>query len=227
MAWLFCLCAFGLGGAWNGNGQSPGAAVDTSIGPQAVKVLLKHVTINPLASDPNTHKPLGTDGSWSIAKTRPQACPQSSAKCVEVIYAVPGQSAKCSWVLALDGAGADGTILDENDDAGTYMVRTLSDSEAKPLIASRARPVTPPIAVAARVSGTVAMKVLVGTTGEIEHVAVVSGPAMLQQASLDAARKWTFKPMTINARPVRYEVALVFTFYPPIGSMPGAIKMTP
>jgi hypothetical protein len=198
--------------------QTPNASAAASIGPQAVKVVLKHFTMNPLAADPTTHQPLRADGNWSVGKDRPTSCPLSAGTCVEVFYTVPEQSAKCSWVLSLDENGMDGTFLDENDDTGNYMVRTVADSEALPLIKSRTKPVYPPIAIAARVSGPVVMKVLVDKSGEVQRVGAVSGPAMLVQASINAAKKWTFMPMTMQ-----YVVELVFTFT----SRDGNIKMAP
>jgi TonB family protein len=130
-------------------------------------------------------------------------------------------------VISLDESGTDGNILDENDDAESYMVRTLTDSEAASFVKSRSKPVVPPIGLAVRVSGTVVTQVLVGKAGDVQKVSSVNGPPMLQTASIDAAKKWTFMPMTIGTRTVQYQVSLVFTFYPWIASMPGAIKMAP
>ena len=210
--------------------QSPNPPLVASAGPEAAKFVLKHFSINPLASDPNTHQPLRADGSWSLSKSRPESCPQTTETCVEVNYAVPAQSVKCSWVISLSDSGVDGNVLNENDDAGNYMVRTLSAGEAISFVKSRSKPVTPPIAVAARVSGIVITRVLVGKTGEVQHVWPVSGPPMLIPASLDAAKKWSFMPMTIGARTAQYQVQLVFTYYLPIDSMPtspGAVKLAP
>jgi TonB family protein len=204
--------------------NAPAAAL---VGPQAVKVVLKQFAINHLASDPITHNPLRTDGSWSISKNRPTACPQVAATCVEVFYEVPDQSAKCSWVISLDENGAEGKVIDENDDADNYMVRTLTGSEAASFVKSRNKPVVPPIGVAVHVNGTVALQVLVGKTGDVQKVLSVNGAPMLQTASIDAAKKWTFLPMTIGTRTVQYQVPLVFTFYPWIGSIPGTIKIAP
>ncbi|HEY2859616.1 MAG TPA: energy transducer TonB [Terracidiphilus sp.] len=206
-------------------GQSPSAI---EVGPQAVKVLVKQFAMNPQASDRNTHQPLRSDGTWAVAKSRPASCPAAVAGCVEVFYAVEAQGVKCSWIISLNEAGTDGTILDENDDAATYMVRTLRDSEAKALVESRSKPLTPPIATAAHVSGNVVTRVLVGKTGEVEGAWSVSGPPMLIQASLDAAKKWKFLPMKIGARDVEYELHVVFAYYPPInGMMAGAVKLAP
>jgi TonB family protein len=58
----------------------------------------------------------------------------------------------------------------------------------------RVAPVYPPIAKAARVTGTVVINVAIGTTGNVKSMKVVSGPPMLQQAAIDCVKQWTFKP---------------------------------
>jgi TonB family protein len=62
--------------------------------------------------------------------------------------------------------------------------------------------VYPPIAKAARVQGTVEINVVIGSDGKIKEEHVLTGPAMLQQAALDAVRQWTFKPFRFNGGPV-------------------------
>lgn len=119
----------------------------------------------------------------------------------------------------------DGTVLDENDDTDNYMVRMFSDSEATPFIKSRSKPVFPAIAAAAHVSGAVVTKVLVDKSGEVQLVRPVSGPPMLIQASIDAAHKWSFMPLTVGARSVPYEVQLVFTFT--VNQIGNTIKVAP
>lgn len=206
--------------------QTQNASAAGSIGPQAVKFILKNFTINPAAADPNTNQPLQTNGSWSIAKSRPASCPATAQTCVGIFYSVPAQAAKCSWVVALNADERDGAVLDENDDAAKYMLRVIGGKEAKPLVKSRSKPVYPPIAMAAHVSGDVLLSVLVDASGAVQAVRVASGPPMLQQASVDAAKKWTFKPMTIGARAVPYEIQLVFTFQA-VNIQWGIVKMTP
>lgn len=68
----------------------------------------------------------------------------------------------------------------------------LKSEQISQLIDSRVEPVYPPIAKAARVVGTVVFDIVIGPTGKLESMKVVSGPAMLQQAAIDALKKWTF-----------------------------------
>ena len=175
--------------------------------------------------DAVVNQPLHADGTWSVSKSRPASCLETTQACVEVFYEVPAQGARCSWIISLNENGTDGTVLDENDDTDNYMVRMLSDSEATPLIKSRAKPVFPAIAIAARVSGPVVTKVLVSKSGEVQLARPVSGPPMLIPASIDAAKKWSFMPLTVGARPVPYEVQLVFTFT--VNQVASTVKVTP
>jgi protein TonB len=71
----------------------------------------------------------------------------------------------------------------------------------------------PPIAKAARVQGTVVLQATISKTGTIEGLHVISGPAMLQQAAMDAVRSWRYRPYLLNGDPVEVEttVNVVFT----------------
>jgi TonB family protein len=50
----------------------------------------------------------------------------------------------------------------------------------------------------ARISGTVVVGIEISKDGSVHHPIVLSGPRMLQQAVLDAVRKYKFKPYLIN-----------------------------
>ena len=66
----------------------------------------------------------------------------------------------------------------------------------------RVAPVYPPIAKAAGIQGTIVFQVQVGTTGKIESMKLVSGPAMLQQAAIDCLKQWTYRPFEKNGSPM-------------------------
>jgi TonB family protein len=74
-------------------------------------------------------------------------------------------------------------------------------------------PVYPPIAKAAHIQGTVVFDLRVGTTGKIESMKVVSGPAMLQQAAIDCLKQWSFHPFEKDGGPVEAtgQVSIVFS----------------
>jgi len=208
---VFALVAL-TNGTVRGRTQQETSQVPASVGQQAVSVVVKHYAINPLVLDPKTQQPLPRDGSWSVSNTPSASCPKTQQTCVEVFYQIPAESVRCSWVVLLNGDGTDGKFLDENDDAERYMLRMVSQDEARAFIDSRQKPVFPPIAIMAHVSGAVVMQVLVDGTGKVQKVTVLSGPAMEQEAALEAARRWHFRLMMVGARAVPYAVQLVFTF---------------
>jgi protein TonB len=81
------------------------------------------------------------------------------------------------------------------------------------LLLLKTTPVYPPIAKAARVQGTVVLQATISKTGAIENLRVLNGPAMLQQAALDAVKSWRYRPYLLSGEPVEVEtqVNVVFT----------------
>jgi protein TonB len=73
-------------------------------------------------------------------------------------------------------------------------------------------PQYPPIAKAAHMQGTVVLQATISKTGSIENLKVVSGPAMLQQAALDAVRTWRYRPYLLNNDPVEVETTVNVIF---------------
>jgi protein TonB len=90
---------------------------------------------------------------------------------------------------------------------------TISGGVMQGMLLLKTVPQYPPIAKAARVQGTVVLQAIISKTGAIENLKVVSGPAMLQQAALDAVRTWRYKPYLLNNDPVEVEttVNVIFT----------------
>jgi protein TonB len=81
------------------------------------------------------------------------------------------------------------------------------------LLLNKTIPHYPPIAVAAHIEGTVILQATISISGTIENLRVVSGPAMLQQAALDAVSNWRYRPYLLNGKPLEVEttVNVIFT----------------
>jgi TonB family protein len=69
-------------------------------------------------------------------------------------------------------------------------------------VVSQVPPVYPPDAKNAHIQGTVVLKAIVGKTGDVEQVSVVSGPPELTHSAIDAVSKWKYKPYLLNGQPV-------------------------
>jgi TonB family protein len=74
------------------------------------------------------------------------------------------------------------------------------------------RPVYPPIAVSAAISGDVEVKVGVRPDGSVESMAIVSGHPLLQQAALEAAQRSRFECRGCIEATSSYSVVFSFRF---------------
>jgi periplasmic protein TonB len=88
----------------------------------------------------------------------------------------------------------------------------ISAGVAQGMILQKTQPVYPPIAKAARVSGTVVLQAMISKSGTIENLRVISGPAMLQSAAMDAVRSWRYRPYLLNNEPVEVETTINVIF---------------
>jgi TonB family protein len=86
----------------------------------------------------------------------------------------------------------------------------------------RAEPTYPPLAKAAQVSGSVVVEVTVDEEGTVIAARPISGHALLKDAAVSAARKWTFTPTTLQGVPVKVIGTITFNFE--LGDDPAGIK---
>ncbi|MGB6743432.1 MAG: TonB family protein [Terracidiphilus sp.] len=80
------------------------------------------------------------------------------------------------------------------------------------LLLDKVLPVYPPIARAIHMEGTVVLQATISKNGTIENLRVVSGPALLQQAALDAVRQWRYRPYLLDGQPVEVETTVNAVF---------------
>jgi len=73
-------------------------------------------------------------------------------------------------------------------------------------------PVYPSLAIAARVQGTVVLEAVIGKDGRVEGLKVVSGPALLIRAALDAVKTWRYQPTLLNGEPVEVQTEISVNF---------------
>jgi protein TonB len=80
------------------------------------------------------------------------------------------------------------------------------------LILQKTMPTYPPIAKAAHVEGTVHLAATISKNGRIENLRATGGPAMLQQAALEAVKSWIYRPYLLNDQPVEVETTVDVIF---------------
>jgi TonB family protein len=111
--------------------------------------------------------------------------------------------------------------LDSVDEAqfappdGAYTapkVIALDEAATKTQLDQHSAPVYPPIAKAAHVTGDVVLSLQIQTDGRVSRIRVLSGPAMLQQAAMDALKKWTYRPFAQDGEPVEVNTTAKLSF---------------
>jgi TonB family protein len=79
------------------------------------------------------------------------------------------------------------------------------------------RPVYPPIAQSARVSGVVIVEILVGADGTVQEAQVVRSIPLLDAAAIEAVKQWQYRPTLLNgvAVPAIMTVTVSFSLQGP------------
>jgi TonB family protein len=79
------------------------------------------------------------------------------------------------------------------------------------------RPLYPPEALDARVSGLVVLEAVIDQQGNVRSVQVLKSVPMLDQAAIDAVKGWRYEPTLLNGVPVPVimTVTVTFNLHPP------------
>jgi protein TonB len=104
---------------------------------------------------------------------------------------------------------------------GTSLPMLTPISVAHPPIVSRmmegnlihrVQPIYPPIAIQARIEGSVILAAVISRDGSIENLKVVSGHPMLASAAINAVRQWHYRPYVLNGEPIEVETQVTVNF---------------
>jgi protein TonB len=88
----------------------------------------------------------------------------------------------------------------------------ISSTVVAGMIIQKTMPIYPAIAKQTNTQGTVVLAAVISKTGTINYLHVVSGPAMLQQAALDAVQHWRYRPYLLNDEAVEVETTVNVIF---------------
>jgi protein TonB len=81
----------------------------------------------------------------------------------------------------------------------------------EPVKVRHVAPVYPPLAIAARVQGSVVIDCVIDQNGNVTSVAVLRSSPLLEQAAVEAVRQWRYRPTLLNGAPVA--VIMTVTVY--------------
>jgi protein TonB len=79
---------------------------------------------------------------------------------------------------------------------------TVGGNVQQAMLISQPKPMYPPLAKQARISGTVKFTAVIGRDGTIQNLQLLGGHPLLVQAATDAVRQWRYKPTLLNGEPV-------------------------
>jgi protein TonB len=127
-------------------------------------------------------------------KVQPVAMPSSNGPDAGVVGGVEGGVAG-----GVVGGVVGGVMTEAKPDV---PLRVGGDVKA-PVVINRVEPVYPEVARKARISGIVIVECIIDKTGNVTNVQVLKPlPFGLDQAAVDAVKRWRFKPGTLNGQPV-------------------------
>jgi len=219
---------------------TPAAKPSVETAPAPTDTQVESPALDPSASVPTTPSaPVATNAKQPATNNQPSAADnsvkspktptKSQAKMMGDQLNAPTQIQKQAAEVAppsmsFDAAGADGlggsgenaSALNGHAQPVVKFVPpkpiVVSSGVATGLLIRSTPPVYPTIAKAARVGGTVVVHATISKSGMLKDSRVVSGPAMLQQAALDAVRTWRYRPYMLNNEPIDVETSVSVVF---------------
>jgi TonB family protein len=84
---------------------------------------------------------------------------------------------------------------------GTKRI-TIGGNVQQAKLISQPRPVYPPLAKQAKISGVVHLHALIGREGNVINLAVISGHPLLIPSALEAVKQWVYQTTLLNGEPV-------------------------
>ncbi len=87
----------------------------------------------------------------------------------------------------------------------------LSPSAAQ-VVSRSVEPSYPLLAKEMKVQGSVVLQALIGRNGNIEDLHVLSGPAILSSAAMQAVKQWRFRPYLLAGEPVETQARITVNF---------------
>lgn len=109
------------------------------------------------------------------------------------------------------GSGRDSLVIAAYDDLPSQDDFVYYEDEPVPV--TTVQPLYPEFAREAQIQGKVVLHVLVGKDGRVKNVKVAKGVTGLNDAAMDAVKRWVFKPALSNNKPVAVWVEVPVDFH--------------
>jgi protein TonB len=89
----------------------------------------------------------------------------------------------------------------------------ISQGVAVGMLQTKIEPVYPPIALKARVQGTVLLRAIIAADGHVENIQLIQGHPMLVEAAINAVRQWHYAPYRLSGEPVEVDTTVSVNFH--------------
>ncbi|MCC6539953.1 MAG: energy transducer TonB [Bryobacterales bacterium] len=91
-------------------------------------------------------------------------------------------------------------------------VLTVTEPDLRAAASQKVEPDYPAVARQIRLTGSVELEIVVDHAGAVERASVVRGNTLLTGPSLQAIRKWKFKPFAAEGNPAKASGPITFNF---------------
>jgi TonB family protein len=82
----------------------------------------------------------------------------------------------------------------------------------EPRLLASTLPIYPAFAKQSNLEGDVVISATIGKDGRVAHMKVVSGPAALRQAAIEALGRWRYEPSKLDGQPVDVQIFVTIKF---------------
>lgn len=115
-----------------------------------------------------------------------------------------------AFLLRAAAIAAIGMMAASGADAQEKL-KVASDLQQAKLVSS-SMPAYPVLAKRGRVEGTVRLTATIDKEGKVEKLETVSGHPILEQAAIEAVKKWRYRPTMLNGEPVEVVTTIDVVF---------------
>ena len=121
-------------------------------------------------------------------------------------------NASSSAPAGLPGLGSSDLAVPPPPAAQPSGPAPVGGEVSQPRLISSVLPVYPFAARDAHVEGDVVIDTQISASGLVTHMKVISGPAMLREAALEALRRWKYQPSKLDGKPVAVQMLVTIRF---------------
>jgi TonB family protein len=115
-------------------------------------------------------------------------------------------------VVSAPGSMFNGNAIQQPPPPPGTKRLTIGGNVQQAKLISQPKPVYPPLAKQARISGIVKFAVIIAPDGTMRDIAVISGHPLLIPAALEAVKLWRYEPTLLNGEPVEVSTQIDVNF---------------